>query len=206
LDREPDGWRRCAMAFLEAQSWKKEIGDLRQSVTAVSLSTKPVVLKTKQINPHFKLLGTLASMAACFLLTLWIGVWWQQHGRHAAAIIAGGNSNQLVSKTSEQAATILPMRSDQTSTPWQLVRLSPAGSTDSSQALQLPAIERDQIDEQWLKSMPDSIPNNVVQALRHAGYRVRTNQELLPLQFKDGRRLVVPIDQVDVKYVGNKVY
>ena len=26
LDREPDGWRRCAMAFLEAQTWKQALG------------------------------------------------------------------------------------------------------------------------------------------------------------------------------------
>src|SRR5712692_7228638 len=26
LDAEPDGWRRCALAFLEAQSWRESLG------------------------------------------------------------------------------------------------------------------------------------------------------------------------------------
>ncbi len=25
LDSRPDGWRRCALAFLEAQSWRSEL-------------------------------------------------------------------------------------------------------------------------------------------------------------------------------------
>ena len=28
LEHEPDGWRRCAMAFLEAQCWKAELGKM----------------------------------------------------------------------------------------------------------------------------------------------------------------------------------
>jgi hypothetical protein len=26
LEREPEGWRLCALAFLEAQCWKQELG------------------------------------------------------------------------------------------------------------------------------------------------------------------------------------
>ena len=28
LEHEPDGWRRCALAFLEAQCWKTELGQI----------------------------------------------------------------------------------------------------------------------------------------------------------------------------------
>ncbi len=31
LDREPGGWRRCALAFLEAQAWKRELPALLDS-------------------------------------------------------------------------------------------------------------------------------------------------------------------------------
>src|ERR1700759_5013413 len=31
LDARPDGWRRCALAFLEAQAWRQELGLLARS-------------------------------------------------------------------------------------------------------------------------------------------------------------------------------
>src|ERR1017187_1735563 len=31
LEHEPDGWRRCALAFLEAQCWKAELGQMAES-------------------------------------------------------------------------------------------------------------------------------------------------------------------------------
>ena len=31
LEHEPDGWRRCALAFLEAQCWKAELGQIARA-------------------------------------------------------------------------------------------------------------------------------------------------------------------------------
>ncbi|MCU0982829.1 MAG: hypothetical protein MUF25_27020, partial [Pirellulaceae bacterium] len=31
LDQAPGQWRRCALAFLEAQAWQRELGELRHS-------------------------------------------------------------------------------------------------------------------------------------------------------------------------------
>ena len=33
LDARPQGWRRCALAFLEAQSWRKELREARGGTT-----------------------------------------------------------------------------------------------------------------------------------------------------------------------------
>ena len=34
LEHEPDGWRRCALAFLEAQCWKAELGQIAPPAAA----------------------------------------------------------------------------------------------------------------------------------------------------------------------------
>ncbi len=197
LDQEPDGWRRCALAFLESQSWKKELGNLRQNVLAAPLQ---VAQTTQRKASPFGPLGTLMAMAASFLLVLGAGVWWQQSGRHSPDPF-----NQLAGKTDQQPATILS--APQTgSPPWQMVSLTPAGSTDPSQVVQLPALERDRIDEQWLQNLPSAIPPQVLQALRRNGYQVHTQEAFMPMPLKDGRRLVVPVDQVELKYVGNQAY
>jgi hypothetical protein len=34
LDESPDGWRRCALAFLEAQSWNSALGSIQRESAA----------------------------------------------------------------------------------------------------------------------------------------------------------------------------
>jgi len=216
LDQEPNGWRRCALAFLEAQCWKNELGDLRKNVPAGSSAITPVAWSTKQHLPSFRLWGTLLAMAASFLLVLGAGAWWQHSGNKLGGVFGDAGSNQIAGKMGKQSATILSeaqtavaqasAQPEVSSTPWQWVQLSPAGSTDSDQVVQLPAVQRDRIDQQWLQSLPSPIPENVLRALRHGGYEVQTQQELMPMALKDGRRLIVPVDQVELHYVGNKTY
>jgi len=216
LDREPDGWRRCALAFLEAQCWKKELGGLRQSVPAGSSASAPVPRPTKRKSSPFRLPGTLLAMAACFLLALGAGVLWRHSGNSLADVFGAAGHNQIASKTPGQSATNplgtqtavaqAAAQSQNASAPWQWVKLSPAGSADSGESVQLPALQRERIDQQWLQSLTSPIPENVVRALQRSGYKVQTQQELMPLPLKDGRRLVVPVDQVELRYVGNPTY
>jgi hypothetical protein len=216
LDQEPDGWRRCALAFLEAQCWKKELGGLRHTVPAGSPTVAPIAQPNKRNSPPFRLPGTLLAMVASFLLVLGAGVLWQQWGNRPGGSFGVLGANQIAGNVGGQPATMtsasqtaVAQAATQPNNPdrsWQWVKLSPAGSTDSDQTVQLPAIQRDRIDEQWLQSLPSPMPEAVVQALRRNGYEVQRQQELMPMPLKDGRRLVVPVDQVEVHYVGNTTY
>ena len=40
LDDQPDGWRRCALAFLEAQSWRKSLRQIRARRAATAATRK----------------------------------------------------------------------------------------------------------------------------------------------------------------------
>ena len=213
LDQEPDGWRRCALAFLEAQCWKKELGGLRQTMPAaqapLSSAVAPSRRPTKRRSSPFGLAGTLAAMAATFLLFLGAGVLWQHSGNRLGNFFAAAGSNQIASNkdgrpTTPSGTQTAVARADSqpnnASAPWQWVRLSPAGSTDPGESVRLPALERDRMDQQWLQSLPSPIPQNVVQALQRSGYQVQRQQELMPMPLKDGRQLVVPVDKVQLQY------
>lgn len=216
LDLEPDGWRRCALAFLEAQCWKKELGDLRQIMPAGSSTLVPAAQPTKRHSPPFRLPGTLLAMAASFLLVLGAGILWRNSANQPGGVIGATGANQIAVNPGGQSLTTASApqnalaqattQSENASAPWQWVRLSPAGSTDSNEAVQLPAVQRDRIDEQWLRSLPSPVPDSVLWALHRGGYEVQTQQELIPMPLKDGRRLIVPVDHVEVHYVGNKTY
>src|SRR5689334_12402860 len=42
LDAEPDGWRRCALAFLEAQCWRESLGPTaREAAPGPSAAIRP---------------------------------------------------------------------------------------------------------------------------------------------------------------------
>jgi hypothetical protein len=216
LDQEPDGWRRCAMAFLEAQCWKKELGGLRQSVPAGIQATITVPLSAKRKSSPFGLMGTIMSMAACFLLALGAGIAWRHSNNRPGDFFGPAGSDQIAGKTPGQSATI-PLDSEaavaqaanppvNSAAPWQWVKLTPAGSTDAAESIQLPALQRESIDQQWLQSLASPVPEEVVQALKRKGYEVQTMRQLMPMPLKDGRRLVVPVDQVELKYVGNPTY
>jgi hypothetical protein len=91
--------------------------------------------------------------------------------------------------------------------PWQMVTLqTPADERGEPAAMQLPARERKNVDEAWLKSVPSAIPDEVLQALNRTGHQVSQHRELVPVPMQDGRRLVVPVDQVDMHYIGNGPY
>jgi hypothetical protein len=80
-----------------------------------------------------------------------------------------------------------------------LVGLSGRGTDGKQHTYGLPAVSRDQLDEQWLRELPSVVPQEVTQALRQAGHDVELSRQLIPFQLKDGRRLLVPVDQVDVR-------
>ena len=66
----------------------------------------------------------------------------------------------------------------------------------------MPAVQVNRLDPVWLQSIPKPVSPDVLQALEQSGHQVQQRRELLPVQMNDGRQLVVPVDQVDIRYVG----
>jgi len=65
LDREPDGWKRCALAFLDAQAWGRSMA----SGAAERVSTTPPVLPPSRPRP----LPPLAALAAAVAVAFGVG-------------------------------------------------------------------------------------------------------------------------------------
>ena len=45
-----------------------------------------------------------------------------------------------------------------------------------------------------------------LQKLQQQGYRVETQQRLVSLESKDGRKLKLPVQEVRIRYVGDRIY
>ena len=82
-----------------------------------------------------------------------------------------------------------------------MVTLNTSG--EGGQSIRLPVVQRERLDEEWLQDLPPAMPDDVLQALKRTGHQIEQNRRLIPLKMKDGRRLFVPVDQIDVHYVGD---
>jgi len=199
LEHEPDGWRRCALAFLEAQCWKAELGQvvLPASGPARTETTSPAPHRTRQgLRQHF---ATLLYMAASFLLALIVGM-----GLSGNPLRLPGSP---VTATSEKIPAAIPGIAVETPQPadgWEMVAVAPGQSSggNAAAAFCVPAQRRDALDQNMLESIPDAIPPDVRQAFEDLGHRVVQQREIVPVPMKDGRRLVVPVDRIEIHYVG----
>ncbi len=73
LETEPDGWRRCALAFLEAQSW-------RQTFAAVVAPAANVAVPSTASGKAKRWSAVrICALAACVALAFALG--WAWHGR-----------------------------------------------------------------------------------------------------------------------------
>jgi hypothetical protein len=213
LDGEPGGWRRCALAFLESQCWQQTFGRMARESAADETPARPIRASRARWSGH---LGTLLAMAACFLVAFWVGSRVQQM-RRDQLMAPAGMTGELARAVPAQSIPILSPQPDRSlartmsaapgSGPWRMVTVAgPAGPASAGSALRVPAVERDRLDPQWLRSLPPAIPDDVMQALDRTGHRIEQHRELVPVPLQDGRQLVMPVDQVKVHYVGNGTY
>ena len=86
--------------------------------------------------------------------------------------------------------------------PWQTVVLTAGGAEGKPHTFALPAVEGDRITEAWIRDLPTPMPPAVLQALTDSGQQVQQRRTLVPVQMPDGRRLVVPVDEVKIHFVG----
>lgn len=219
LETQPDGWRRCALKFLESQAWGAAIAaeaasqgcktagervvPSQPTVEGATAPPRPRRRGPRDLRPW---LNALAA-AAALLVALNVGLQWRD--RQEIADNAGRGTAQQASNVAPPAAA--PDRAlasrGQAPSGWQTVTLAvPDGASGGTAQIQLPCRESDQFDEQWLKSLPGAISPEARRALERNGYQVRQHRQLVPLPLEDGRRLVVPVDQVELRFVGNEVY
>ncbi len=204
LDDEPGGWRQCALAFLQAQALEQDLG----SILAEPVIAEPVVDRPAE-RPRRRDYGTtLTAMAAAFLVALFLGSQLPKLWRESAP--SGGPPTEFV-ETVPQLQPLDPQPNrpkeemfveTQPSSPSAPTWYAEfAGPDEESGPIRVPFVERDQIDEDWLRNLPAAVPADVARRWEQIGHPVRQRRRLLPFRLNDGRRAVVPVDEVDVHYV-----
>ena len=143
LDTDPDGWKRCALAFLEAQAWRGAISEHAAPVAKVFVEPK---------RSRFAWVRPLAK-AAAVLMAFSIG--W------AAKPVREIPKPEVSAPIAESPPEPEP---------------SPAAPS----------------------------PSYVQGRLEREGYEVEQRQILVPGATEDGMPVVIPVEEVNVRFVGNR--
>ena len=221
LEHQPDGWRRCALAFLEAQSWKAELGQIVAPAALESLPSAVELAGAEAGSPRRngrrqswrQHVATLLTMAASFLLALVVGM--GLSGKWSGGSLHLPGSSRVATTVDEipaanDGAMALPaalsddaVRTPQPPDDWEMVTVTSDKSLNGQAAtFSVPAQRRKVLDQNMLEQIPDAIPPDLQQAFAQSGHRVVQQREIVPVQMKDGRRLVVPVDHIEIHYVG----
>ena len=182
LDRSPDGWKKCAVAFCDEQFLKHEFELLEQTPPPQKPDSIRTV-KSSSLSPHRNI---IASVAIALSLTLGLGI----------GIYSGPESNPMLDDT---VATV-----EQTSVQTMVQEakdLVNEGKTTDSIPIDLPItrlFELENNDLQTTYLSPDPLPEFILQSMVFAGHEVEVSQEHIETAISRSRTISVPIYELRI--------
>jgi hypothetical protein len=208
LDQIPDGWRRCALAFLEARCWERTA----QCVVSRETNSAPIQsLAQLPSRTRFTRLGSpwmsLVALAAVFLVAFGVGTLLPRNGDSPSVDSLGQAPpapstpiapSMLAHDTAQPAPQIEPANAED------LYLGNLKLVNDSGKEIAVPVYDWNQqvAEEIWRGSQPLSA-EVVGQLKRH---QVRSQRGYVPVRLQDGRQVVLPVQEVDIVPVGGMAY
>lgn len=203
LDRESDGWRRCALAFLEAQAWRGETRSMvREAMSPVVEKSAENISPSKpqrarrgdswlNLSP-----GTMWAMAASFLIAFLLGTGWRGGWGEAGPEVQQGANN--IANDPAKSPNVDAKIATASTLPEDMKLLVRGGSQETPADIELPVFEAGKLDPFWLENRPSPMPENVVRQLEQMGHQVKQQRRMMRVNLDDGRQMIVPVDQVEV--------
>jgi hypothetical protein len=188
VQRDADGWRKLALAFLEAQA-------LRQVCPGLLTDGPYPAPEAEGLQPLGFPHGTKTVAERS----------WRQPSIAAAAVACAfllGQWSHTPNKTLDKLAPVaMPEPSQSAASTPPIERLSvvfPDGEGEWSQPVVLPVVDRtDERLQAWLGEQP-VWPAAVYEALRESGRQVSEERRWMEVDLADGRRGYVPVSELVV--------
>lgn len=207
LERAPDGWRRCALAFLESQAWSRDLagkGTLEPPRETVAASPE-----TRRLRPATAgwTLGIVASALLAFSAGYFSRGSMPQRPPASLAEVGGEPSRgaqrsppvndhgpqprgSTVEPSFLQAGERAPLEGLE-------IALEDAASAGNG-SVNVPVFALGDEGVEQVFSEQSQVPADFVQAVEQSGGRVLHSRQWLPVPLQDGRQVLVPIEQVDI--------
>ncbi len=190
LDDEPDGWRRCATAFLEAQAWGQEFRSLKKESQEIATAKQPV-------SRGGGFVTMFLAVAASFVIAFGLGVYFRGWPNHPP-----NEPENLIVET-DSSGDVQVARSSSSADEAGTIDRRPVGNVEllsdqGNDRFSVPFYEIDQMKPEWLADDLFAMPQDLVNELNRMGHEVRRDQRLIPVELEGGRRVVIPMDQFEI--------
>jgi hypothetical protein len=203
FDKRPEAWRRCALAFLEAQSWREEMGQVALGVASNTTEPKsPASSVAPSRTSSWSSIATWLAMAASLLLAFGLGMMHREPGQS----VAGGSPNPT-----GQVAKVAPPKplSPKSTSPSDAVTFFVKDDGGRMQPVRVPLVDANTLDKELGMTFQTGVPDDVRNQLKDSGYAVKSKRQYAPLWLENGRPMILPVEDtniVPVSNVSNKVY
>ena len=213
LDNVSGGWRQLALSYVESQTMREAFAaavlpETKQPAEAVqsAVASHPVANHGGASPMTF-----WASVAASFLVALAIGLSIRSDRQPVANNPPA--DPQPVAKTPD--STLAPSKA----LPKTVLAKHDAAANHMGEAtlivrdadgvqhrVQLPVFfSQEEEAAAQLLSEP-IVPQHIVETMERLGHRVEQHRNIVPVALEDGRQMLVPVDEVNVHYVGGPGY
>jgi hypothetical protein len=196
LDQRPEGWRRCALAFLEDQAWGRELRRSRRELDEPTVKAKPV----SRLGSAWNLGGMLMlSSAASFLLAFFVA-------KSVLQDRSSGNPSPESIARNDVGKPSIP----NTSIPNSAVPPHPEVSDPGHYALvvdgnEMPIFDADDPRGRLLLNERASMPVELIRDLRRSGYEVDRRREWA-VGGDDGNSVLVPIEELQITPISGRSF
>ena len=216
LDDEPGGWRRCALAFLEAQALGRELVEIRRETSPKGLGVFGGIRASKmeRLSPpktpapvapssaRFAGWQQLLLLAACCLVALSLGIvlpdFWRTE--NSAPPVGPGVKLAHDNAADHPPEMLLPRSIGNA----RLVLSGPGGTP--TEAGDLPIIEYPDDPRRWLGQYEPGLPVSLVNELKRRGHQVQRQEQYVPVDLEDGRKAVIPVETIQITPVSRRAY
>jgi hypothetical protein len=201
FDKRPEGWRSCALAFLEAQSWREELGQVARGCAAEPQKTKSPVPSAAIVRKSIWATGAMwLAMAAGLLVAFGLGTM-----RRERSLLVADNAG---SSASQMASTSAPGNTARPSTTkhGDAVTLFVKDEGGRMQPVHVPLVDASTLDKQLGVQFQTGMPEDVRKRLKSDGYAVQTKRRYAPLWLENGRPMILPVEDTKIVPVSNRVY
>lgn len=193
LDELPDGWRRCALVFLENQAFAVDF----PAVMAPPPPPAPTVSTTRS-----RWVPWTMAAAASWLAMFVLGSVWQNGNRAATdrdtrpvglppaverlLVREQWDGNSRPDRRGSNAAEPFPSPSQ-----WAADGKRPAEGLPMERRLPTDRLPTDRLPSEFLPSAA-SLPPDMLEWFRDQGLEPKVLESYVPVQLKDGRRIIIP--------------
>ncbi len=201
LEETPDGWRRCALTFLESRCWQRGAREVTRPCW--ELPDAPGAGRAAE-GWRTRPWTWAVTIAATFLLAFAVGSFLPSSGDRAGpgpppspaapALPAGAGLAQV----GHASAGAPPGPADD------LYRGSLRLVNDAGSEIDLPVYDWNQQAVEELLYRYQPLPPHLVRQLKR--HNLRSSRSLVPMQLEDGTRILVPVQEVDITRVSDTSY